>query len=339
MKKLSLPSRIIMAVVSLLLCGTYFLPVWRIDLFAPQYPEGLYMNIWLNRLSGNVDIINGLNHYIGMKVISADSFPELQYLVYIVAFYIALGLLVAITGRVKLLVVYLSLSVIGGLLAIYDFYQWGFAYGHNLNPDAPIKVPGLSYQPPILGHKRLLNFDAYSFPDIGGWLVIIAGIAAFSVLVFEWIKYRKTRKKLTPALALLLMVTGFTACTPKAEPIKYGVDSCHTCRMGITDTRYGCELVTAKGKVFKFDDVACMVRHIKADEKGEKGFRMKLVADYTNKGKWLDATKAYLLVCEAIKSPMGSNVMAFEDAAAATVALKQTPFTPASWEAVLTQIK
>ncbi len=333
MKKLSSISRIVIALVSLSLIGTYFLPVWRIDLFAPQYPEGLYMNIWLNRLSGDVEIINGLNHYIGMKEITAASFPELQYLVYIVGFFIALGLAVAITGRVKLLVAYLTLSVIGGMLALYDFYQWGYAYGHNLNPNAPIKVPGLSYQPPVIGHKRLLNFDAYSLPDIGGWLVIVAGGAAFAVLFLEWMKYRKSRKKPAPAMAVMALLIMAASCSPKAEPIKYGVDNCYTCKMGISDTRYGCELVTKKGKVYKFDDVRCMVQYLAADK--EQTFSKKLVSDYTEKGKWLEAENAYLVQCEAIKSPMGSNIMAFTNAASAAATLKQTPYTAISWQQVM----
>ena len=63
--RLSTSSRFLMALASLLLAGIFFLPAWRIDLFAPQYPEGLMMNIWINRISGDVEIINGLNHYIG----------------------------------------------------------------------------------------------------------------------------------------------------------------------------------------------------------------------------------------------------------------------------------
>jgi copper chaperone NosL len=67
---------------------------------------------------------------------------------------------------------------------MYDFYQWGYDYGHNLDPTAPIQVPGLSYQPPLFGHKRLLNFDAYSLPDVGGWIVIAAAVLAFAVSCF-----------------------------------------------------------------------------------------------------------------------------------------------------------
>ena len=88
MSKMSLPSRIIIALGSLSLIATFFLPVWFIFLIAPQYPEGLTMNIWLNKITGQVEIINGLNHYIGMKHIKAEMFPEFGYLIYVEAAFI-----------------------------------------------------------------------------------------------------------------------------------------------------------------------------------------------------------------------------------------------------------
>lgn len=188
---LTTTSRILVAFASGALVCAFFLPVWRIDLFAPQYPEGLMMNIWINGLSGDVEIINGLNHYIGMKHISVDMFPEFTFLPYVVGFFMLLGMLVAITGKRKFLLWYLILTVIGGALAVYDFYRWGYDYGHNLDPNAAIRVPGLSYQPPLFGHKRLLNFDAYSFPDVGGWVVVGASALAFTVWFVEWYRHRK----------------------------------------------------------------------------------------------------------------------------------------------------
>src|SRR5215218_2251402 len=136
MNKMSTPSRILVALASLSLIATYFLPFWFIFLIAPQYPEGLTMQIWLNKITGQVEIINGLNHYIGMKHISAEMFPEFSYLVYIVGFYTLAGLLVAFTGSRKLLLVYLFLFAAGGIAALTDFYLWGYDYGHNLNPAA-----------------------------------------------------------------------------------------------------------------------------------------------------------------------------------------------------------
>jgi copper chaperone NosL len=193
MKKMSNTSRILIAIGSLALGIMFFVPVWSIYLIAPQYPEGLSMQIWLYKITGQVEIINGLNHYIGMKHIKAEMFPEFQFLVYILGLFMLFGLVTAVTGRRKLLFYYLILSVIGGVAAIVDFYLWGYDYGHNLDPSAAIQVPGLSYQPPLIGHKKLLNFDAYSYPDTGGWVLVAVTGIFFIVWFIEWRKFRRKR--------------------------------------------------------------------------------------------------------------------------------------------------
>src|SRR5947209_8512040 len=99
MKKMRTSSRIIVAAATLSLVITYFLPVWSIFLTAPQYPEGLAMNIWFTKITGDVNIINGLNHYIGMKHINASIFPEFHYLIYIVTAFILLGIFISLCGK------------------------------------------------------------------------------------------------------------------------------------------------------------------------------------------------------------------------------------------------
>ncbi|MBL7699068.1 MAG: hypothetical protein JNK79_12965 [Chitinophagaceae bacterium] len=188
---MSTTSRIIVGIGSLVLIAAYFVPFWSIYLIAPQYPEGLSMQIWLYKLSGQVEIINGLNHYIGMKHIKVEMFPEFDFLVYVFGIFIALGLIVAFVGKRKLLLGYLALFAIGGAAALVDFYQWGYDYGHNLDPHAAIQVPGLSYQPPLIGHKKLLNFDAYSLPDTGAWIII--GVVALFAIV--WFAEGRRQKK------------------------------------------------------------------------------------------------------------------------------------------------
>ena len=87
-------SRILVAIAAIAMIATYFLPTWSIYLIAPQYPEGLSMQIWLNKITGQVEIINGLNHYIGMKTINADMFPEFKILPFIIGFFILYGLII-----------------------------------------------------------------------------------------------------------------------------------------------------------------------------------------------------------------------------------------------------
>ena len=103
MKKITLISRVVIALSSLAMLGSYYFPLWRIELWAPQYPEGLALSIWHNKLGGDVDIINGLNHYIGMAHLKQESFPEFIILPYLIAFFVGLGLVVAAIGQRRFL--------------------------------------------------------------------------------------------------------------------------------------------------------------------------------------------------------------------------------------------
>ncbi|MET6996520.1 hypothetical protein [Chitinophaga defluvii] len=178
-------STIIVFLCTLLMVGGFFYPFWQIVLEAPQYPEGLSMQIWVSGLSGNVEQINGLNHYIGMKHIHAEDFPEFRIIPFVLGAIIITGLITTLKRSVKwlkgLCIFLLSFGIVGAI----DLYRWEYDYGHNLDPTAAIKVPGMTYQPPLLGYKQLLNFLAGSFPDTGGYLVIIPALIIIGVLVFE----------------------------------------------------------------------------------------------------------------------------------------------------------
>ncbi|HEX4877005.1 MAG TPA: nitrous oxide reductase accessory protein NosL [Chitinophagaceae bacterium] len=340
--KLSVASRILVAFASGALIAVFFLPAWRIDLFAPQYPEGLTMNIWINGLSGDVDVINGLNHYIGMKHITVDMFPEFKFLPYVVAFFMLLGMLVAVTGSRRFLLIYLGLTVIGGILAMYDFYQWGYKYGHNLDPTAPIQVPGMSYQPPLIGHKRLLNFDSYSFPDVGGWIVIAAGALAFAVWFAEWWQHRKTAKKnkaINFTVPVLLVAFFMSSCSVKPEPFKYGQDNCYFCKMGIVDPKYGCEIVTKKGKVYKFDDLVCMINYLHSGTLNENEIAKKVVINFNKENDFLEVSKAVFWVSPELRSPMGSNAGAFNSKEDAEKIKDGKSGSFSNWEELYNKVK
>lgn len=339
MNRLSLTSRIIVAAASLLLIATFFFPIWRIDLFAPQYPEGLVMNIWLSDIKGDIDIINGLNHYIGMRHISVDMFPEFSFLIYVVAFYIILGLAIAIIGNRKILFWYLVFTAFGGLFAMYDFYRWGYEYGHNLDPTAPIKVPGLSYQPPLIGHKRLLNFDTYSFPNVGGWIIIGAAAIAFIVWFFEWYRMHKKNLKLSAAMVTAVLLFFISGCSSQPEPFRYGTDVCYLCKMGIADPKFGSELITKKGKVYKFDDIGCMVQFMKSGGVEQKDISRTVVINYEKQNEFIDTDKAVFAASPLTKSPMGFNLSAFTGKEAASKYTGGSTGKILSWNELYNQVE
>ncbi|HEV8514808.1 MAG TPA: hypothetical protein VGQ59_16100 [Cyclobacteriaceae bacterium] len=188
MKSLKPITRILVAISAIALITTLFVPLWQILMWAPQYPEGLEMKIWHNTLTGEVRTISALNHYIGMKTIEVSMFPEFGYIRYIIWFVIAFGVASAIVNKRIMLIAFLVLILSIGVGALIDFYLWGYDYGHNLNPEAPIVIPGMSYQPPLIGTKQLLNFTAFSGPDIGGWIFIGIGALLFILVIYEWKK-------------------------------------------------------------------------------------------------------------------------------------------------------
>jgi hypothetical protein len=129
------------------------------------------------RGAGEFDLmkINQLNHYIGMKVIDPESIPELKFMPWIVGALAVAGLGVAAAGRRRLVMVWLGAFALFGAVGLADFWRWEYDYGHDLDfENAIIKVPGMTYQPPIIGTKQLLNFTATSWPAAGA---IAAGLA------------------------------------------------------------------------------------------------------------------------------------------------------------------
>lgn len=188
-------SRAALAALALALGACFALPLWRVALIAPQYPEGLGFDIWVNRMSGDLQSINGLNHYIGMKTIEPDSIPELAIMPWALAGLMVLGLAAAAWGRRKALAAWVLALGLGALAGLADFWKWGYDYGHNLDPSAAIKIPGMSYQPPVIGSKQLLNFHATSLPAAGGWIAF--AVLALGLLLL-W-RERRRHRAMIPA--------------------------------------------------------------------------------------------------------------------------------------------
>jgi copper chaperone NosL len=182
-------SKKLLFVSAIILIGVFFFPLWNIDLEAPQYPEGLGLRIWVNQITGlkenDLQNINGLNHYIGMKPINPDDIPELKIMPFAIGFMIAFGLFNAIKGNRKTVYVWIVLFLILGAIGLYDFYMWEYDYGHNLDPNAPIKVPGMTYQPPLIGSKQLLNINAVSLPAFSSYIIFLSVLLAVMALIVD----------------------------------------------------------------------------------------------------------------------------------------------------------
>ncbi|GAB5537261.1 MAG: hypothetical protein Rubg2KO_35100 [Rubricoccaceae bacterium] len=192
---MSTRSRILLAVAALLIGLLYVLPIWSVKLEAPQYPEGIGMLIWIDTVTGvkdhDLQNINGLNHYIGMKEIVPESIPELKIMPWLFAALIAFGLATAATGKRWMLYTWVTVFIVIGIVGMVDFWLWEYDYGHDLDPTAAIQVPGMTYQPPLIGSKQMLNITAHSWPGLG----MIAALVSMGIgLVVSVLEFRSGRR-------------------------------------------------------------------------------------------------------------------------------------------------
>jgi copper chaperone NosL len=342
--KLTTAARLWLLFGALQLIPVLFIPFWKIQLYAPQYPEGLEMKIWTNKLSGDVDIINGLNHYIGMHKIVEEEFVEFKVLPVMIIAMVLLGALAALWNRRAGLYIYFGLFLLVSVVAMSDFYRWEYQYGHNLDSTAPIQVPGMAYQPPLIGYKQLLNFLAFSFPDVGGFMYTVAGVLIGIAFMLEFMRQRKearatnpikndNEKMTKPTLATIGIMLMLVACSVDPQPIKYGSDQCDFCKMTIMDKRFAAEVMTKKGKAYKFDDVRCMSNFLLGDNVKVDNVEGMYVTTYTDNA-FIRVGEAQFMKAEELRSPMGGNVAAFADAAARDKAAKEMNGRAVTWEEI-----
>ena len=129
------------------------------------------------------------------------------------------------------------------------------------------------------------------------------------------------------------------SCSVEPEPLQYGEDACHTCKMTLMDKKFGAELVTKKGKVYKFDDVNCMLTFYNSGEVDPSGFLYRLVVDFSQPGKLVDASNAFYLKSSEIKSPMASQIAAFEKKEVLDESKEQLEGIYLVWGELVTQFK
>lgn len=309
-KKLSKKSLMIFSLGMLLFAASYFFPIWTIDLDAPQYPEGMGLRIWADEIRGenehDLNNLNKLNHYIGMKEIDPDAIPELKIIPFVIIFMIFFGVVIIITKRKNLLLVWNVVLILFLIVGLYDFYMWEYDYGHNLNPNAPIKVPGMAYQPPLIGSKQLLNITAVSLPGIGGILIGFALLLSIYSYLNETIMKRKLK---TVSAAIAVSILFLTSCSKEPVPINYGKDNCEYCLMSIIENKFGTELITKKGKIYKFDSIECLAAFENEFDSDEVD--SKWVTNFSGSHRLIKHSDAYFLLSKQLKSPMGLYLSAY----------------------------
>ena len=181
--------RVLLVVAAGLLVSIYLLPLWNLTMFAPQYPDGLRLDIYAFKLEGgnngqDIKEINVLNHYIGMRDLAQSDFTEFKWMPFVIGILALLFLRAAVMGHMAHLVDAFVVYIYFGLFALGSFAYKLYRYGHDLAPSAAVTVKG--FTPPILGHSKIANFDVYSYPKPAAYMLTLAAIALFMALVVGW---------------------------------------------------------------------------------------------------------------------------------------------------------
>ena len=184
---IALGPRGLLAVAALLLIPIYLFPLWQMTMFAPQYPDGLRLDIYSYKLDGgndgqDVKEVNVLNHYIGMKELTTEAFTEFKWIPFVVGAMSLLFLRAAVLGKMSHLVDVVVLFLYFSLFSLWSFAYKLYAYGHSLAPTAAVKVA--PFMPPLFGYRKIANFEVYSYPGaasyaLGAALVVL--LAALAV--------------------------------------------------------------------------------------------------------------------------------------------------------------
>ena len=181
-----------MIIGALMLLSLFIFPLWNISLEAPQYPDSIGMNIWINKITdqepNDIKNINLMNHYVGMKEIP-EHMEEFKIFPPVIIVMTILGVIVGFLGKRKLYLAWFIVMALLGTAGMYDFYLWEYDYGHSLSPQAAIKFMDdqgnpMAYQPPLIGNATILNFVAKSWPMTGAYLMfsgMFLSIIAFFV--------------------------------------------------------------------------------------------------------------------------------------------------------------
>ena len=191
---LDITPRALLVVAFFCLVPTYLTPLYNMTMFAPQYQDGLRLDIYSYKLQGgndNQDVkeINVLNHYIGMKDLVTEEFSEFKWLPFVIGIFGLLFLRSAVLGKASHLVDVTVLYVYFGLFALWSFGYKMYQYGHNLDPKAAVRVD--AFMPPMFGYKKLANFEVYSYPQLGSYALAAAALVLVAAFFLAWRQWRR----------------------------------------------------------------------------------------------------------------------------------------------------
>jgi len=198
---ISLTARVVMVTACLVVIWAFFAPLWTMSFTSNQYPDPLRLSIHIDHLEGqkthdrdDLREINSLNHYIGMRPLLESEFPEFRWLPFAIGFFILIIARALFFGSLRDLIDIVVVYAYFGLFSFWNFGQRLYEYGHNLNPEAPIKVA--PFTPPLYGRVKIANFWIESYPGGASYALGMFGLLLVVALIIALGHARRIEREL-----------------------------------------------------------------------------------------------------------------------------------------------
>lgn len=198
---ISLSARTVMVAAALVLIWAFVAPLWTMSFTSNQYPDPLRLTIHIDHLEGqktpgrdDLREINSLNHYIGMRPLLESEFPEFRWLPFALGFFVLIIARALFFGKLRDLIDIVVLYAYFSLFSLWDFGRRLYEYGHNLNPEAPIKVE--PFTPPLYGRVKIANFWIESYPGGASYALGVFGLLLVVALIIALGHARRIEREL-----------------------------------------------------------------------------------------------------------------------------------------------
>jgi hypothetical protein len=198
-RPINFQARVLLVLAILSIPFVFQFPLWTMSFQSNQYPDPLRMTIYINHLDGqktqirdDLREINSLNHYIGMRPLMETDFAEFLWLPFAMGFFALIILRAVVFGNLRDIVDVVVLYVYFSLFSAWTFYRRLYDYGHNLNPEAAIKVD--PFMPPFFGRVQVANFWVESFPGGGSYVLGLFGILIIAAFIVAFLNARRLQR-------------------------------------------------------------------------------------------------------------------------------------------------
>lgn len=184
---LDLPSRVLILLAVFLILPAFLTPLWQVRFESSRYPDGLQLNVYSHKLEGKAESdlleVNALNHDLGIRSLEEEKFMEFRWLPFVLGVVVLLSLRTIVLGKMSKLVDLFFLTAYAGIFALWSFQSTLYAYGHNIDSSAPVKIE--PFMPPLFGSMTVANVEVHGAPGLGAYSMVLVPLVLLAAVILS----------------------------------------------------------------------------------------------------------------------------------------------------------